>query len=128
MSDLLPDLPANLDRRTSGVSVFEPEATKKRDAKADAVIDYAKRVRDWPTLEGAIDKKLEDQAEFVRWWDQKVQPRGRVVKVSDQKLLSVEEVERLTSITNLQKHKWARRLKDPEKYRGMSYDARRSCR
>jgi hypothetical protein len=30
------------------------------------VIDYAKRVKDWPTLEIAVDAKIDDQAEFVR--------------------------------------------------------------
>ena len=45
-------------------------------AKADAVIAYAKRVRDWPTLEAAVEQKLEDQAEFVRWWDEAVQRPG----------------------------------------------------
>ena len=36
-----------------------------KDAKADAVIDYAKRVKDWPTLETAVEKKMEDQTEFA---------------------------------------------------------------
>ena len=43
---------------------FKPEEAKSRDAKADAVIDYAKKVRDWPSLEAAVEKKMEDQAEF----------------------------------------------------------------
>ena len=45
---------------------YEPGEAKKADAKADAVIDYAKRVTDWPTLETAVEKKMEDQTEFVR--------------------------------------------------------------
>ena len=40
-------------------------ACRKRGAQADAVIGYAKRVRDWPMLEAAIAQKLEDQAAFV---------------------------------------------------------------
>ncbi len=47
------------------------------DAQADAVIDYAKKVRDWPSFEAAIEQKMQDQAEFVRWWDEKVKDRGR---------------------------------------------------
>jgi hypothetical protein len=39
------------------------------DAKAASVIDYAKRVKDWPTLEVAVEAKIEDQREFVRWWE-----------------------------------------------------------
>ena len=47
-------------------TAFKPQAAKTQDAKADAVAEYAKKVRDWPTLETAIDKKMEDQIEFVR--------------------------------------------------------------
>ncbi len=36
----------------------------------------AKRVKDWPTLVTAIEKKMEDQTEFVRWWDEGVQRPG----------------------------------------------------
>jgi hypothetical protein len=66
-------LPANLKR--GEVAVFKPEEAKDRDAKADAVIKFAKDVKDWPTLETAVDQKLEDQAEFVRWWKEKVSVR-----------------------------------------------------
>jgi hypothetical protein len=34
-----------------------------KDAKADAIIDYAKRVKDWPTLETAVETKIEAQRE-----------------------------------------------------------------
>jgi hypothetical protein len=35
---------------------------------ADAVIDYAKRVKDWPTLEIAVDgiKTIRDEAERMK--------------------------------------------------------------
>ena len=32
------------------------------------------RVRDWPMLEAAVEQKMQDQAEFVRWWEEKVTP------------------------------------------------------
>jgi hypothetical protein len=64
-------------KRTAGLPTnFKPEEAKSRDAKADAVIDYAKKVKDWPMLEAAIEKKMEDQAEFLRWWDEKVRKKG----------------------------------------------------
>ena len=53
----------------------KPEKAKENDAKANAVIDYAKKVKDWPSLETAVEKKMEDQTEFVRWWTEKVTPR-----------------------------------------------------
>ena len=61
------------------------------------------------------EKKMEDQAEFVRWWDENVRPDGRPPKtVSAQKQLSVDEAEDQTGITKLQAHKWRRRLKEPD--------------
>ena len=78
----------------------------------------------WPTLETAIEQKLEDQAEFVRWWAENVRPRGRPDEiVSAQKRLSVEKAEEATGITKLQTFKWRRRLTDPEKYRAMLFGA-----
>ena len=58
----------------SDLARYDPKTAKVRDARADAVIDFAKRVHDWPTLETAVEKKLENQTEFVRWWDENVRP------------------------------------------------------
>ncbi len=66
------ELPATLKR--TEVAAFKPKEAKRRDVKADAVIDYAKKVKDWPALETAVKQKLEDQAEFVRWWGETVTP------------------------------------------------------
>ena len=102
---------------------FKPQEAKSHDAKADAVIDYAKKVKDWPTLETAVEKKMEDQTEFVRWWDENVRPAGQGRNVAEQRQYSVEEAESLTGITKQQVSKWRRRLKEPEKYRDMLYGA-----
>ena len=56
---------------------FKQQEAKIRDAKADAIIDYAKKVRDWPMLEAAIEQKMKDQTEFVQWWKENVRDRGR---------------------------------------------------
>ena len=56
---------------------FKPQEAKIRDAKADAIIDYAKKVRDWPMLEAAIEQKMKDQTEFIQWWKENVRDRGR---------------------------------------------------
>jgi hypothetical protein len=40
-------------------------AVRMRSGPIAAVIDYTKRVKDWPTLETAVDRKIEDQKEFV---------------------------------------------------------------
>ena len=47
------------------VTAFKPEDAKTGDTKANAVIDFAKRVKDWPALEAAVDAKLEDQVEVL---------------------------------------------------------------
>ena len=104
-------------------AIFKPEEAKIRDAQADAVIAFAQRVKDWPTLETAVEQKMEDQAEFVRWWGEKVRPPGQARNVPDRRQYSVEESTNLTGITKQQVSKWGRRLQEPEKYRAMLYGA-----
>lgn len=102
---------------------FKPKEALANDAKSDAVIEYAKRVKDWKTVEIAIDKKLEHQGEFVRWWDAVVGVRhgaGRGNKKSaDRGTFSMVDAETFTGIKNQQVSKWRRRLKEPVKYREM---------
>src|SRR6476619_4514952 len=43
--------------RQRGVVPFDPSKAKQRDAQADAVIAFGKKVKDWPTLEKAVDQK-----------------------------------------------------------------------
>ena len=114
-----------LAKRKAGLPTnFKPQEAKSRDAKADAVIDYAKKVKDWPSLETAVEKKMEDQTEFVRWWAETVRPGGRPTKTSaDPRWLSQEDAESHTEIAHQQVSKWRRRLKEPEKYRDMLFGA-----
>ena len=60
-------------RQGTDLAHFDPTKAKVQDAKADAVIAYAKKVKDWPTLETAVEQKMEDQSEFVDWWDEECQ-------------------------------------------------------
>ncbi len=73
-------LPALTQRKTGLPAKFKPEEAKDRDAKADAVIEYAKKVHDWPMLEAAIEQKMQDQTEFIEWWKANVRDRGRPKK------------------------------------------------
>lgn len=59
---------------------FKPEEAKANDAKADALIAYARKVKDWPLLEQAVEAKMQNQAEFVKWWDVNVRRDGRPEK------------------------------------------------
>lgn len=66
-----------IDKQTGEITQFKPSEAKRNQAKLDAVIDYAKTIHDWPLLERAIAEKMEQQREFVRWWDENVQSPGR---------------------------------------------------
>jgi hypothetical protein len=104
--------------------VFEPQAAKERDAKADAVIEYAKRVKDWPLLEQAVDQKIEDQREFVRWWRETVSVNhgaGRGKKNADPGSFSADVASEWTGISQQQVSRWRKRLDDPERYRAKLY-------
>jgi len=46
-------------------------------------------MKDWPTLERAVDQKIEDQREFVQWWSESVRGLGNPAKKST-KLMSAE--------------------------------------
>lgn len=61
---------------TGELARFDPKKTKDKDARADAVIAYAKRMKDWPLLERAVEAKIKEQAQFVEWWDANVQRPG----------------------------------------------------
>mgnify|MGYP007135465636 CR=1 FL=1 len=76
--------------------------------------------KDWPTLEIAVDQKIEDQTEFVRWWGEKVQRAGRKWPADNSRgsaLITSDVAEDLTGIAQQQVSKWRTRLKDVEKYR-----------
>ena len=116
------ETPAVIGRHSGLPTDFEPEKAKKKDAKANAVIDYAKDIKNWPTLEIAIAQKMEDQTEFVRWWQETVTP-NRAPDKKRRAALSKEDAEKQTGIMQQQVSKWLRRLKEPEKYQAMLFGA-----
>jgi hypothetical protein len=66
----------SISERAKSVVAFDPAPALKRDAEANALIKYAKRVKDWPTLVKAVEQKIEDQQQFVAEWDANVRPKG----------------------------------------------------
>ena len=109
---------------------FEPQSTKIKDAKADALISYARRVKDWPMLDEAIEQKVEEQAEFVRWWADTVSVRQSPGTNQHSSMtertstsLPVLEAEELTGISPKQVSRWRKRLEDPDKYRAQLFGA-----
>lgn len=111
------------------VAVFDPSSAVTQQAKLDAVIQYAQQVRDWPLLERAVDEKIEQQAEFVRWWSETVTVRhgaGRGNKNSaDPRSFSQSEAESLTGISHQQVSKWRKATDEAnrEKYRAQLFGA-----
>ena len=109
---------ATIDRQTGEIAVFDPKVSARKIAKADAVIDFAKRVGDWPLLEKAVDEKLDEQEDFVEWWRVHVTARkGGGTKSQNGDLVSTDKAETLTGITKHQVSKWSTRLKRRDEYR-----------
>ena len=109
-------------KRTAGLPTnFKPGEPKKADAKADAVIEYAKKVRDWPLLLEAVEQKMDELEELVRWWKENVRRKGGPMDTSDNSernyRYSVEEAERLTGFTQVQISRIGKRLKDRNAFR-----------
>jgi len=105
-----------VSRQADELVVFEPKETRIKDAKLNAVIEYAKRMKDWPLLERAVDEKVEEQAEFVRWWADTIRGKGKKRNNADPGYF-VEDAEKLTGISQQQVSKWAKRLQKPDEYR-----------
>jgi phage N-6-adenine-methyltransferase len=113
---------------------FDPRGITRRLAKADAVakvaaIDaVAAKAKEWPLLEGAIDAKIEDQEEFVRWWDENVgvrQSPGGVDRASNadlRSMLSRARAEELTGITQQQVSSWRKKLVNTAAYRASLFE------
>lgn len=108
------------------VAAFDPKKTKAVVAKADALIDLATKVKDWPLLETAIDAKLDEQAEFCTWWKHGPTKRhgaGRGNKNNaDRRYFSVEQAEQETGIKQQQVSRWNKRLANRQTYRATLYD------
>lgn len=98
---------------------FDPKRFRLNDRALAFTIEEAKRIRNWPALERAIDQKIEEEFKFVNWWAATVTPKLHNKKVvSDLKpLLSEPAAKELTGIGKVQKARMANRLKEPEKYR-----------
>lgn len=121
MIHLAPIVPAD---NHNGVAPFEPARARENDAKADALIEFAQRLHDWPLLESAVEAKMQEQAEFVVWWRENVRPDGRPPKTGAERGRFLrDDAEAQTGISHQQVSKWAKRLQDRAKYRDVLYGA-----
>jgi hypothetical protein len=106
--------------RRGSVVRQQPELMRQEQAKADAIIEYAKKMQDWPLLEEAIAAKIEQQREFVQWWDENVGAGhgGDRSKNADlRSWLPRIDAERFAGIAQQQVSRWRKRLLDAERYR-----------
>ena len=110
-----PDIPDFLKRDKKAVVEIRPGETREKNAQADAIIAYAIKLKDWPLLEEAVERKLDEQEEFVRWWREKVRRPGR--NNSDLNYFSVDNAEAWTGISQVQVARWNKRLQDRAAYR-----------
>jgi len=110
---------ALIRRRASLPEKFDPKRHKLNDAAIDFGIKEAKRFKDWPALESAVDIKIEQSHKFVAWWDGTVRGTGQPKKngFRSETILSEAEAKKLTGIGKVQKHRIQIKLKAPEKYR-----------
>lgn len=86
----------------------------------------ANRVKDWPTLEKAVDAKIEDQKEFVRRWRETVRrPGGKEAQAiradRGELVLDDDAATKLTGIKHQQVSRWRNSLKDETKYRDILF-------
>lgn len=108
------------------IDVFKPNEARIRGAKLDAVIEYAKSVQDWPTLEAAVDQKVEQIREFCDWWKEAVTVRlnaNSKVSADRRTPLSMADAESMTGISNQQVSRWRKRIKDEAAYKATLYGA-----
>lgn len=99
------------------VTVFRPEEAKQEVAKAEAIIEYGKRVRDLSIVESGVEHLIEQAREFVGWWEVKVRNPGNQPNNSDLNYLSVENAVNLTGISQVQVSRWRKRLQDEDQFR-----------
>ena len=98
---------------------FDPKRFRLNGRALDFTIEEAKRIRDWPALEKAVEQKIEEEYKFVAWWTANVRGKGQPKKNGNSSvtILSEPEVKELTGVGKMQKLRMSHRLKDPEKYR-----------
>ena len=97
---------------------FQPEQTFTKQAQLDAIIELAKKTKNWDALEEAVSIKIEEQQEFVRWWDEKIRNKGERSNVSstDTFRITVEEAEKLTGFSKLRVSRMRKALSNLKSY------------
>lgn len=115
-------VPAFLQSQRSGLPAA-PLGTKAAIAKAEALLQYAIKVKDWPLVEAAIDEKIAEQGKFVGDWEEAVTVRHRPGRggadelSAERGVISLAQAEASTGISHQQVSRWRKQLADAGKYR-----------
>jgi phage N-6-adenine-methyltransferase len=104
-SERLPDIPRDFG---------------ERQARLDAFINYAAKIKDWESLDKAINEKIEEQEEFVAWWQRTVTPArhniNRHSEIAPVQFLSVTKASKQTGVRDYQVSRWVKALRDIPSY------------
>lgn len=108
------------------VEKFDPKRYRLKQAALEYTAKEAKRIRDWPALEAAIDGKIDEQRKFLIWWKANVKFGGGS-KNRDSGSYPVEKAEDLTGMKQQRVSDLSKRLKKTDQYRefllGVEYRA-----
>lgn len=100
---------------------FDPERHRLKVAALNYGIEEAKRLKDWPMLEQAVDAKIEEQRKFVAWWKGSVggnpDGRGRREEIPGARYLSFHDAEDITGMKQQRVSDLGKKLKKPDQYR-----------
>jgi phage N-6-adenine-methyltransferase len=114
-------------KKRRDVTAFDPTRTRLVVASADEAIKQAQKIQDWPELKEAVEVKVQEQAEFLVWWQTTVTPNRHSLAPeedrNDRTVISATDAEVGTGITVKQVSRWSQRLKNPAKYRADLYGA-----
>lgn len=107
-----------IKRVSSGeVTEFEPERFRLHDAALNYGVEEAKRIKDWPALERAVDIKIGEQRKFISWWKATVGSPGPKKDVPGTRYISFREAEDLTGMKQQRVSDLDARLKKTDDYR-----------
>lgn len=111
-------------RKQAGLSKFDPVKTEEIISEGEAVLRHATRQEDWPMVERAADRLIEEKVNFVAWWDRHVasagQPKKNYIRTD---IILAPVAEKQTGILTMQVSRWRKKSKDPIKWRDQMLEA-----
>ena len=100
------------------VEQFDPERYRLKQAALDYSIEEAKRIKDWPSLEKAVDDKIVEAHRFVAWWNAVVgKNQGVKLEYRDPDTLTFKQAEALTGMRQPRVSDLGGRLRNEKKFR-----------